>query len=103
MVNVLAPDFTIETVEIVIVSRNFTGLKCWPWLDHVVAILTSGNRAFLGQSKIRARWRLRFSLVSTEVMSRVGVILRPGMARRDSLCISSLISMAPTSLFTSPL
>ena len=36
-------------------------------------------------------------------MSRVGVILRPGMARRDSLCISSLISMLPTGPFAFPL
>jgi hypothetical protein len=58
MVNMLTPDFTIETVEIVIVSRDFAGLKWQSWLDHVAAVLTSGNRAFLGQSKIRARWRL---------------------------------------------
>jgi hypothetical protein len=41
MMNVLTPDFAIETVEIVIVSRDFTRLKWWSWLDHVVAILTS--------------------------------------------------------------
>jgi hypothetical protein len=29
MMNVLTPDFTIETVEIVIVSRDFTRLKWW--------------------------------------------------------------------------
>ena len=32
-------------------------------------------------------------------MSRVGVILRPGMARRDSLCISRLMSMTPAGRF----
>src|SRR4051794_18699922 len=32
MVNVLTPDFTIETVELVIVSRDFTRLKWKPRL-----------------------------------------------------------------------
>ena len=53
MVNVLTPDFTIETVEIVIVSRDFTGLKWWLWLDHVVAVLTSKTGCLLADSDDR--------------------------------------------------
>jgi hypothetical protein len=36
-------------------------------------------------------------------MSRVGVILRPRMARRDNLCISRLISVPSTGPFAFPL
>jgi hypothetical protein len=41
MVNMFTPDFPIKAVEVIIMSRNFTRLKWWPGLDHVVSISSS--------------------------------------------------------------
>ena len=75
MMNVLTPDFTIETVEIVIVSRDFTGLKWWPWLDHVVAVLTSKdwNACSLDSDDqiVSSRLRRRFCL--DQIKDQLGI------------------------------